>query len=397
MKSKFTTVTVLILSSAICWAGLFDKLNNVANSINPANTTVKTDTPSQETATNPPEQNSQVPTTNTVETQQPSAASTASQANGVQSQSGQIANTSPQIAKAYKTLNFGDNSDMVDNKLVEILGDTYGIYTGDHTIALEETFWKSLFDTDADYEPYKFDGTLISQSDKLTSLMHYFGSLAVVVHSSRNSATSVECYQLHDSGHGSLAVVKVSYITFDVDKLVEGFMQNYPNAQKETKPFKIENVIYPGITLEYERLFFSDINQDRRAMLSVPSKNITFVFTEPSKLSQDQLAVWNSGMTMAGKTDINEFFESVKASLLQLVKNIDSDDETRKRLVQNLDPMAADGWKDYSHKIYDAPYAVFASKQILDPLMNNYRQSIETADQEQKAKLKKESDSSSGF
>jgi len=313
-----------------------------------------------------------------------------------QSQSEQVTNASPPTIKAYKTLNFGDNTDTVDHKLAEILSVSENETSGEPDIYHSELFWRSLFDTDAEYEPYKYDATLTSQSDKLESLMNYFRPFRVTVHSEDNSAISLNCYELYDTVEkgGCLAVVEVSYKTFDSNKLSEAFLQNYPNARTENKSYKFESTMYPGIFIEFERAFFSDVNQDRRATLSIPTDKFTFDFTAPSKLSADQLAAWNTLMTQNDKTNMDEYFESVKTSLLELANNIESDN------AHSLDPLTYQGWYyngQYQNIIYGAPNAVFASKQILDPLINNYSQSIETADQAEKAKLKKDSDSSSGF
>jgi len=418
MKSKFTIVTVLVLSSAIyCRAGLFDKLNNAINTALPV---ANTNPPAQKPTANPPapslpanqpDQNSQVTNANIVETPQPSATAATLQANNVESKSGQNTNVSPQIVKAYKTLSFGDNSETVNNKLAEILGVPDSVNVDGKIVSLNETFWRSLFDTDADYGPFTFDSTKATQSNKLRSLMGFFEKDTITVHSCANSAISVDCYQLYDtvSQGGSLAAVEVSYITFDLDKLVAGYMQNYPNARKENKSYKFENTMYPGVFIEFERTFFTDINQDMRATLSIPTEKFTITFTEPAKLSKEQLAVWEALMTKDGKTtQLDEYFASVKTMFLDFVKSVESDVPTsntpngpkKRRPVNRLDALSYQGWYDssiYNSLIYGHPNAVFASKQILEPLMNNYRQSIEAADQEQKAKLKKDSDSSSGF
>jgi hypothetical protein len=319
-----------------------------------------------------------------------------------QFQSEEVTNTSSQNIKAYKTLNFGDKADTVDQKFAEILGVPEKETDGDPNIVnMSETFWRSLFDTDAEYQPYKppqrlnYDGSLSSQSDKFDSLVRFFGR--VTVHALGNSAISLNCYELYDtvSRGGSLAVVEVSYTTFDLDKLVETFTQNYPNAKKENTSYKIENAIYPGVFLEFDRTYFSDINSDRRATLSIPTGKFTFTFTEPSKLSAEQLATWEALMTKDGKTSkIEEYFVSVKTSFWELAKDIESK--------KSSDSLSDLGWNNIGAAnaiaiIYGNPSAVFASKRILDPLMNNYRKSIEAADQEQKDKLKKDSDSSSGF
>ena len=316
-----------------------------------------------------------------------------------QSQSEQISNVSPRIVKAYKTLNFGDNADTVEHKLTEIVANG-NERTDIDNVFLNEIFWRSLFDTDAEYEPYKYDATHSTQSDKLESLMHYFReTVGGEVLSCGNTAISVNCYQLgiglntiHPQEHGGLAIVAVSYKVFDSDKLVDGFMQNFPNAQKENKSYRIESTMYPGVFLEFERTMFSDINPDRRATLSIPTEKFAVSFTELSKLSKDQLVAWETLMTQNDKTNVNEYFESVKTSLLELTKSMESE--------KSLDSLTYQGWYNsgqYAQTIYGAPSAVFASKQILGSHMNNYRQSFEDEDQKEKAKLKKESESSTGF
>jgi hypothetical protein len=315
-----------------------------------------------------------------------------------QSQSAQITNASPQIVKAYKTLNFGDDTKTVEHKLAEIVGGPVGLATGSPVpIQYSEIIQGSLFDTGAEYE---------SQPNELNSLMSYLSEkVGVEEISCKNSAISVNCYQLNKSWNpernGDLGIVEVSYITFDLDKLVEGFMQNYPNARKEKRAHRVESEKYRGIFLEFERAYLSDINPDRRAKLSIPTGKFTFTFTEPSKLSKEQLAVWEALMAADGKTSkIEEYFESVKTSLLELAKNM----EVEKKIDDYS--LVLLGWpgkfqygshKSYGSIIYGAPSAVFASKQILDSHMKNYRESTEAADQKKKAKLKKESESSTSF
>jgi hypothetical protein len=149
----------------------------------------------------------------------------------------------------------------------------------------------------------------------------------------------------------------------------------------------------------------SDINSDRRAKLSIPTGTFTFSFTDLSKLSKEQLAIWDASRKEAivqdGKIpEMEEYFESVKTSIVELEKSMKSDKKLDDYSLTTL------GWagefQNGSHKSYDPiiygdPSAIFASKQILDPLMNNYRKSIEDEDQKEKAKLKQQSDSSSGF
>ena len=143
-----------------------------------------------------------------------------------------------------------------------------------------------------------------------------------------------------------------------------------------------------------------NVNPDRRAKLSIPTEKFTFAFTEPSKLSTDQLAVWETLMKLDGKTSrISDFIESVKTQLSEFAKNMASKKKLDSYSVTmlGLDRGPSRSSQDYASIIFGAPSAVFASKKILDFHMNDYRQSIEAKDQARKAKLKKESDSSTGF
>ena len=94
-------------------------------------------------------------------------------------------------------------------------------------------------------------------------------------------------------------------------------------------------------------------------------------------------------MTQDGKTSkVNEFFESVKTSLLELAKNIESQKAARLR----LDPLTYLGWYDnrqYEAIIYGGPRAVFASKKILGLHMSNYRGSLESKEKAEKTQKKK--------
>ena len=77
-----------------------------------------------------------------------------------------------------------------------------------------------------------------------------------------------------------------------------------------------------GVCFEFVRTYLSDIDADRRAELAVPSGKFTFTFTEPSKLSTEQMATWQGLMVQNGETNIDKYFESVKASISQLAQNI---------------------------------------------------------------------------
>jgi hypothetical protein len=107
-----------------------------------------------------------------------------------QSLPGQGSNTLALDQKAYKTLNFGDTTETVKHKLNEIVTDANGDPNFDNIIPYhEEIFWRSLFDTDAEYEPYKYDGNTDSQSEKFNSLMNYFASRGMTMYSQQNSAS----------------------------------------------------------------------------------------------------------------------------------------------------------------------------------------------------------------
>jgi hypothetical protein len=309
MKSKISMVNILILSSAIYFCtGLFEL--SIANVFTNTNASI------QEIVTNFPDQNNQVANTNTIKASELS--------------DGAVKTSQSEQNKAYKQLNFGDNSDTVDNKLAEIIGGPKEEISIDHnSVSLSETFWRTLFDTYAEYEPYKYNPDASSQSDKLKSLMNYFAPMQITVHSYGNSAIVVQCYELcgaiSQDGFcvGSLAAVEVSYRNFDLGKLVGNFMENYPNAHEENKSYKIESTIYPGIFLEFERTYFSDINSDKRAMLSIPIEKFAFTFTQPSKLSKEQFTVWENLMSQDGKTSqIDEYFASVKTLFLEETKRI---------------------------------------------------------------------------
>jgi hypothetical protein len=155
--------------------------------------------------------------------------------------------------------------------------------------------------------------------------------------------------------------------------------------------------MYPGVFIEFERIVISDISADRRATLSIPTETFTFSFTNPGKLSKQQLSQWNELMVRDGKTSqMNEYFESMKSSFLGFLAEVVANKPTRLR----LDALTYQGWYDnpkYESIIYGAATAVFASRQILDPIMSNYRKSIDSEDQIGKAKLEKESKSSTKF
>lgn len=328
-----------------------------------------------------------------------------------QSGSNGLANVQLEAAKAYKTLNFGDNSEAVDKKMAEIVGEGSAGNADyvDFNINYDETFWRSLFKTDAEYGPYKYDPTTSSQSDKVRSLMNYFSGFRIAKHVRGNSVISLICYQLYDtvSGGGSLAVVSVTYKIFDAQKLIEGFVQSYPNARKEDKSYKFENTTYPGIFIEFHRTFFVDVNQDRSAILSIPTGKFTFSFTEPGKFNKDQLDTWNGLMAQNKQTNLNVYFESVKTSFLELAKEIDqyepSEEDAKMHGDPNLERMDCltyQGWYYnglYESIIYGPPNAVFASRKILDPIMGAYFKSIAAEKEKAKAQLKKEVDTSTGF
>jgi hypothetical protein len=203
-----------------------------------------------------------------------------------------------QPAKAYKTLNFGDDRETVERKLADIVADGKQENAPPEYIEHTDTLWKSLFDTAQEYEPYKFDGTRSTQSDKLSSLMRCFQeSVGVEVSSCRNSAFSVTCYLLNNKpkhGNDGLAVVEVSYErartsraagpmpSEDPNKLTETLTQSFPNARKDSKSYQIESTVFPGLFLVYNRIFYLDVGQNRKAVLSIPTQEFSFAFTEPS-------------------------------------------------------------------------------------------------------------------
>ena len=209
---------------------------------------------------------------------------------------------------------------------------------------------------------------------------------------------SVSCYCLGSYSTKSkmqigLAVVEVNYSKPDVEKLVAGFIQKFPNVQKSEKLYKIEGTMFPGVFLEFSQTIYEDINADRKAILSVPTGVFNFTFTDPSKLTKDQLDAWNALMTKDGKsTQINDYFQSVKNALLDLAKNMQAN--------KTLDDITYQGWYYGSYNdslIWGSPKALFVSKTILGTQFNNYIQSIAAKDQAEKAKSKNESDASTGF
>jgi hypothetical protein len=180
--------------------------------------------------------------------------------------------------------------------------------------------------------------------------------------SGKNEAIEVNCFALDvmrqdQLGHPinteilqddlGLVVVEITYVTFNTEKLVADFSKNFPNARKETKHEKVELLpLYPGAFIEYDKPVFSDVNQERRATLTLSPEKITTTFAPSSTLS-----------------------ESDKTLVLEQVKK----------------------------QKPDAPTVVFASKRILDLHMNNFRKAIAAADQAKKDKAKKAAESSSGF
>ena len=74
---------------------------------------------------------------------------------------------SAQTIKAYRTLNFGDDSNTVKRKMVDLFPadgkPLHGVGTKDGQLRHSETFWKSLFDSDAEYAPYRFQERTIEQ------------------------------------------------------------------------------------------------------------------------------------------------------------------------------------------------------------------------------------------
>jgi hypothetical protein len=381
--------------------------NNTTNGTAPTTPAVQNDQQATPPATVPATQNdqSQTPT-------KPSATSNV--------------DVPPQNGKAYKTLNFGDNAEIVENKLAEIIdakpmdpNNPFHHDPGSGSIdpnrayddgRFGETFSRSLFDTDAEYEPNKFNYQHGEFPDNFKPLMDYFKEqVGITVLNGGNNAFSLNCFLLNrkPQGHAELTIVEVSYLTFDLNKLLDGFRQNYPNARERRRPYRIESTMYPGVFLEFERTLFSDINPERRATLSIPTDKFTFTFTELSKLSQDQLAVWDRLMTQDGKTSQrNEYVESVKTSLLGLVKDIESGKGRNLGNYSDPNAMALDaltyqGWyeanREYEPIIYGRPNAIFASKQILGYYMNVYMKSIQDEAQKQSSQLKKQSDAANGF
>ena len=285
-------------------------------------------------------------------------------------------NVSTPPIKAYKTLNFGDDRNSVEKKLSEIFDGAKASGNYSYHITATETFWRALFDTDAEYEPYKFnENYMAEQSPKLDSLMQYFKHEVEVI-SCKNDVITANCFLINkgrkvgnDLQESELAIVEISYKTFDQDKLTASFMQNFPNAKKEDKKTKSELPIFPGAFIEYEETIVSDINQDRKATLTIPKGTIKCTFTELAQLSKGQKAVLEKAMTQTGQTDLNEFYESTKTMISNQVKDVKP----------------------------AAPKAVFASKQILGTHLEEHRKFTASSDRTGKAKLKKATDSASGF
>jgi hypothetical protein len=311
-----------------------------------------------------------------------------------------LTNASPQVVKAYKTLNFGDDTKTIEEKLPGFLLD--GKERGRTDFTHSETLWRSFFDTDADYQPYAYEPGRTSQSKNLESLMRYvMVEVGIIVTSYQNETTDINCYELGSAAHREsqgLAVVEVNYDwDIDADKLSDTFTQDYPSALKQNKFYRIESTKYPGIFLEFERTRFVDIQPARRATLSLPTKKFSLAFTEPSNLSKDQTTAWMALMAQEGNTaQIKEYYEGVKTSLLEIAKKI----ETQKSKRRKLDPFTYLGWYDnneYGEVIYGAPSAVFASRPRLGFYLNNYLQSTAAKKENEKAKLKKQSESATQF
>ena len=182
----------------------------------------------------------------------------------------------------------------------------------------------------------------------------------------------------------------------------------YPNAQKQSKSYKIESTVLPGVFINFQREMLSEITPDKRATLSFPTGKFTFTLTDLSKLSADQLEKWEALMQNRQQTNMNQYFASVKIALVEIASNIELSAQNQLDTSQQnggpsttpLDPLTYLGWYhsgEYSDLIFGAPSAVFASKRILEPMMQNYSESIEAQAQKAKAELQKESESSSGF
>ncbi len=170
-------------------------------------------------------------------------------------------------------------------------------------------------------------------------------------------------------------------------------MQAFPNATKTNIYITMGNELLPGLSCEIEYALCEAVSPDVQAELLATTGKVNFTFTELSKLSKEQLSVWEVLSQQSGKAqNVNEYYDLTKARYVEVLKNVQSKAEP------HVD-FRYDGWdQGVAQLVYDgSAHSQFTSRQILGFHMKNYRRYMEDKAQKEKDALKKRLDNSNGF
>ena len=300
--------------------------------------------------------------------------------------------------KAYKSLDFGDATADVEDKLTKILvgpnAKPSDYYSSSETPVRidEDVMPHQLFPEEIDPEKVK--------------LQNYFGrekAVEIVSASGSNDLLYATCVLFKNNRqaipNSGLALVEVRYKDVSQETLVAKFLESYPKAKKGAEEFSVPSDKHPGISIRFERGYFVDSASEVEAKLSVPTKRFRFVFKELTELTTEEMRVWTQLAKREGDGATTEqYFQFVKTTLTNAQEQIiaaNADNVGR----YPFSPLAYWGWyqsNGLTQTIYGPPILTVKATAMITYHLLNYRRSIDEAwdakQREEKAKAEKASD-----
>jgi hypothetical protein len=191
----------------------------------------------------------------------------------------------PEGTKAYRTLNFGDSDEVVNDKLQEMFDGGRVIPDGP-MLDMSREFWSAIFPIEAEFAPFKEQCENGDTSKEFGALYQYFrDQVGVTMPQGLSDSLKIRCYTFGGKAvkqHTGLALVQVQFIKIDRAALISRFTESYPGCQQETQELRIPSDLHPGVEMVFTVKNYRAVTATTTAQLTVYPGQYQFICKRPA-------------------------------------------------------------------------------------------------------------------